>query len=507
MIRLAVILVVLLALGFVPLPGDPAAVTVGSKKFTESVIIGEMAAQLIEQTGTPARHYRQLGGTRLVYNALVGGEVDVYPEYTGTLTEEIFAGQDLATDEQLAAALARDGIRMSRPLGFNNTYGLGMLASRAEALGINTISDLLDHPDLALGFSNEFLDRQDGWPNLRQAYGLPQRNVRGMDHDLAYQQLEQQGLDVVDVYTTDARIRLLDLKVLADDRGFFPRYDAVLLYREQFEAEHPAAVASLLRLAGQIDEEAMLSANARAERDRVPEPQVAADFLAARLGVIAEVQSQSVASRIAEKTVEHLDLVRRSLIPAILVAVPIGIWASRRRIAGQVILSAVGLVQTIPALALLVMLMPVVAAAGLSSIGSGSATAIVALFLYSLLPIVRNTHAGLNGIAESHRESAAALGLPAWYRLLHVELPLASPSILAGIKTAAVINVGFATLGALVGAGGYGQPILTGIRLANTSLILQGAIPAAALALLVQGGFDVAERFIVPRGLRLSREQ
>jgi osmoprotectant transport system permease protein len=130
---------------------------------------------------------------------------------------------------------------------------------------------------------------------------------------------------------------------------------------------------------------------------------------------------------------------------------------------------------------------------------------IVALFLYSLLPIVRSTHAGLVGIAPELRDSAKALGLSAAARLGLVELPLASPSILAGIKTSAIINVGTATLGALIGAGGYGQPILTGIRLDDMRLILEGAVPAALMALAAQAVFELAERFLIPAGLRLGR--
>ncbi len=148
-----------------------------------------------------------------------------------------------------------------------------------------------------------------------------------------------------------------------------------------------------------------------------------------------------------------------------------------------------------PSLALLVFMIPL--------LGIGEAPAIVALFVYSLLPIVRNTHAGLRGIPASLREVATALGLGPGASLRAVELPLASPAILAGIKTSAVINVGTATLGALIGAGGYGQPILTGIRLDDLRLILEGAIPAALLALGVERIFDLVEKIVVPRGLRL----
>jgi osmoprotectant transport system permease protein len=192
--------------------------------------------------------------------------------------------------------------------------------------------------------------------------------------------------------------------------------------------------------------------------------------------------------------VSALALVAAALLAAIAVAIPLGVLAARWRGVGRAVLGVVGVVQTIPSLALLVFMIPV--------LGIGAAPAIAALFLYGLLPIVRNTHAGLTGIAPELRESALALGLPSWARLRLVELPLAAPAILAGVKTSAVITVGTATLGALIGAGGYGQPILTGIRLASVPLILEGAIPAAALALLAQGAFDLAERAVVPRGLR-----
>jgi osmoprotectant transport system permease protein len=151
--------------------------------------------------------------------------------------------------------------------------------------------------------------------------------------------------------------------------------------------------------------------------------------------------------------------------------------------------------QTLPALALLVFMIPL--------LGIGPGPAIAALFLYSLLPIMRNTYTGLTGIPNSLLESADALGLPSAARLRRVELPLAATSIMAGIKTAAVINIGTATLGALIGAGGYGQPILTGIRLDDTALILEGAIPAALLALIAQALLDGVEHWLVPRGMRV----
>jgi osmoprotectant transport system permease protein len=504
MIRLSAAIIVLLSLAFIPLSCQQPELVVGSKQFTESVILGELIALLAEDSNIPTTHFRELGGTQLVFQGLCNGDIDIYPEYTGTIAKEILAGRTIDSDAEMQAALQEQGVLMSRPLGFNNTYALGMKKSRAAELGIESVSDLLRHPKLRFGFSSEFMDREDGWRNLQRHYNLPQTEVKGLDHDLAYHQLRLDAIDVIDVYSTDAKITMFDLAVLEDDLAYFPRYDAVLLYRADLPTRHPQATRSILRLEESISQSAMTSANGRTELDRLSEGRVARDMLEQQFGVSHEFKEESVATRIWNLTIEHVNLVRKSLIPAIVIAVILGIVASRHRQFAQFILAVVGIIQTIPALALLVILMPPMAGLGLTSLGLGSATAVTALFLYSLLPIVRNTYEGLRGIPSEFQESAAALGLPPLFRLVKIELPLASRSILAGIKTAAVINVGFATLGALIGAGGFGQPIITGMRLNDTALILQGAIPAAILALLVQGGFEIAERYCVPRGLRLK---
>jgi osmoprotectant transport system permease protein len=470
-------------------------VRVGSKKFTESVVLGDLVAQLASDAGARAEHRRELGGSTVLWEALRRGDIDVYPEYTGTLRQELLGGRVPPDDASLRQALAAEGLRMSAPLGFNNTYALGMKEGEAERLNLRRISELREHPELRFGFSNEFMDRADGWPALRTRYGLPQRNVSGLDHDLAYRGLESGAMDVTDLYSTDAEIAAHGLRVLEDDLHHFPRYDAVLLYRADLAERAPRALASLLRLEGRLSEETMVALNARARLERVPEARVAADFLERELGVAVEVRGEGLAASIGRRTREHLFLVLVSLGAAIAVAVPLGVLAARFSRLGRVIVGLAGVLQTVPSLALLVFMIPL--------LGIGARPAIAALFLYSLLPMVRNTVAGLTGIPAEVRESAEALGLPRRVRLWRVELPMAAPSILAGIQTSAVINVGTATLGALIGAGGYGQPILTGIRLDDTGLILQGAVPAAVLALLVSGLFELVERWVVPRGLRL----
>ena len=475
-------------------PQDDRTIIVASKKFTESVVLGELLKGTIGAAGYQTEHRAELGGTRILWEALIRGDIDAYADYTGTLMLEILSSESIENMDQLSTALAGHGIAMSRPLGFNNTYALGMLAERAGKLGIRSVSNLIGHPELVFGFSNEFMDREDGWPGLMKSYGLPQDDVRGLDHALAYRGLADGALDVIDLYTTDAEIQRYDLLALTDDRGHFPEYRAVVLYRAVLDEEAPAAVKAIKRLEGSISERRMVAMNAAANLDRIPEAEIAARFLDETLSIHVQVETESRLHRILGRTGEHLILVAISLFFAIIIAIPLGIIAFRSPALGPTILGVVGVIYTIPSLALLVFMIPL--------FGIGAGPAMVALFLYSLLPIVRNTHAGLNEIPAAVRESAVALGLSERFRLRRIDLPMASGTILAGIKTAAVINIGTATLGALIGAGGYGQPILTGIRLDDTSLILEGAIPAALLAVAAQGLFGWADRLVVPKGLR-----
>ena len=475
-----------------------AQVTTASKSFTESVILGELLAATAEDVGVDAEHRAGLGGSGLVFQSLLDGNVDAYVEYTGTLTGELLAGENLADEDELRAYLAERGIVMTRPLGFNNTYAFGMLEARAAELGIETTSDLRDHPDLVVRMSSEFTERADGWPAVRDAYGLPQRDVGGMEHTLAYLAVSQGAADVTELYTTDAEIEKLDLRVLDDDRGFFPRYDAVILYRADLADRHPDVAAAWEALVGTIDEGAMASANARVVVDQASERQAAADLRATLAGgESVTLARRSVLADVWDRTLEHVRLVAVAMLLGVVTAVPLGILAAKSRSLGWLVLSAVGVVQTVPSLALLALLVTL-----LSRLGFWPA--VIALWLYSLLPMVRNTHAGLTGLPPAAVESARALGLSGWDRLTRVELPMALPSVLAGVKVSAVLTVGFATLGAFIDAGGYGQPIIAGLRRLDTPLILQGAVPAAALALLTQAVLAGVERLAVPRGMRAA---
>lgn len=470
-----------------------ADVVIGSKKFTESYVLAEIAKRTLTNAGIPAEHRQGMGGTIILWQALRGGQIDGYPEYTGTITQEILKRDDASSLEQIRESLARFGVGMTEPLGFNNTYALVMQRTKAQRLGVRTISDLQKYPELKIGLTHEFLDRQDGWRPLRERYALPQQNVVGIDHALGYAALANSSIDVKDAYSTDAKIEQNDLIVLEDNFQFFPKYEAVFLFRSSMQ---PNAIAALRRLEGTLDEKRMIRLNAEAERTKSYAQAGDLYFDTGAQPPSGHV-GESFPHKLARWTLRHLELAGFSLLLSVIVGIPLGIVASRGGPIGHSILGFASIVQTIPSLALLALLVP------LPFFGISVRTAIAALFLYGLLPIVRNTASGLQDIPRSLRESAVALGLSPMVRLWEINLPMASRSILSGIKTSAVINIGTATLAALIGAGGLGEPILSGLNLNDHVTILQGAIPAAVLALLVQWFFDLLDRVLIPKGLRI----
>ncbi len=473
--------------------GAVDTVVVGSKRFTESYILGEIVRQTLVAAGVPAEHKQGLGNTGILEQALASGSVDIYPEYTGTIVRELLKREGNPTLAELNAWLAPRGLKAAVPLGFNNTYALAVRESVAKRLGLVRISDLARLPPdaLRLGLSHEFQARADGWPALQRAYALPQAPGSALDHGLAYEAIKAAQVDLIDIYSTDAKVGRYGLRVLVDDRQFFPRYDAVLLMRQSVNVQ------PLQALAGRIDEPAMIAMNARAELDGQPFAEVARQFLAgppatASAPAAGDAARRSFMSRLFAPdlwrlTLQHLLLVFGSLAMATVVGVPLGVWAWQRPRWSGWVLGAVGVLQTIPSLALLAFLIALVGAIGF-------VPALLALFLYALLPIVRNTHAGLGGVPAGLAMAGQALGLTPPQVLRSVQLPLAMPLIWAGVKTAAIINVGTATMAAFIGAGGLGERIVSGLAVNDSATMLAGALPAAVLALLVQAGFDAIER-------------
>jgi osmoprotectant transport system permease protein len=472
---------------------------IGSKRFTESYILGEVLAQ----TAAPhakVEHLQGLGNTAIVLAALQAGRIDVYPEYLGTIDLEILKHTQAAPLEQIRRELAPLGLGVAVPLGFNNTYALAM---RGGPDGVQKLSDLAGRDQLRFGLSHEFIGRADGWPGLAARYGLKQR-PEGLDHGIAYEALMQQQVDVIDIYSTDAKIRQYGLRVLDDDRAYFPRYDAVLLYRLDAAQRFPAAWKAIGQLEGRISATDMIAMNAAAEIDGQSFSRVAREWLATHQPQAAGARSTAAPAPAATAardglmakifdhnlwrlTRQHLTLVLLAVALACVAGIPLGVLAASLPRLRQVVLGLTGVLQTVPSLALLALLIPLLGMIG-------TVPALVALVVYALLPIVRNTCTGLLQVPAGLKLAAQALGLRPRQRLLHIDLPLALPVILAGVKTAAVMSVGTATIAAFIGAGGYGERITIGLALNDNDMLLAGAIPAALLALLTQGAFELLER-------------
>jgi osmoprotectant transport system permease protein len=471
------------------------SIVVGSKIFTEGYVLGEIAAQTMEaaRPAVPVIRKLGMGSTGILFTSLNSGAIDVYSDYTGTLAEAILKNPQLRSVSDIRAALLKMGIVISEPLGFDNTYALAVREDFAQREGLHTISDLVRlNSTLKAGFSYEFMDRQDGYPGLAQRYrlGLDPARVNRMEHSLCYQAIDQRAVDVIDVYSTDAKIRKFHLRVLDDNLGYFPVYQAVWVARAAFVAKYPAQWRALRRWEGRIDAGTMQTLNAQADIDKRGVAEVAAGFRGSTM------RTDSVAAQIGRRTLEHLWLVGVSLAFSVLVGVPLGIVAVRHRRTGQFILTVSAITQTVPSLALLCFLIPV--------FGVGTKPALAALCLYSLLPVVLNTFTGIRGIDPQYLENARAFGLTPRQILIRIVLPLASPSLLTGIRTATIVSIGTATLAALVGAGGYGVPIVSGLSLNDVPTILTGAIPAALMAWLAHAAFNVLGKLVIPVPLQNS---
>ncbi len=492
-----------------------ATLTVGSKRFTESYVLAEIVRQTADKAGEATVTHRQgLGNTAILLGALKAGAIDIYPEYTGTIAREILKLESVPSLAELNSKLAPLGLAASVPLGFNNTYALAIPSELSRTKNITRLADLKSHPELRLGLSQEFIGRADGWPGLKKTYALPFETLRGLDHGLAYDAIAQGQVDVIDIYSTDAKIGKYQMTVLTDDAQYFPRYDAVLLHTSDLPARLPKSWAALMKLEGRINDDAMRRMNAAAELEQKSFEQVAREFLSAAPASALAEQSSAVKNLGETKTataghfwnklfgddlwrltLEHLALVFFSLAASVVVGVPLGILAARKRAAEAFILGATGVMQTIPSLALLAILIPVTGKIGI-------VPAFIALAIYALLPIVRNTHSGLTQISHGMKQAAASLGMTPRMVLKNIELPLARPTIMAGIKTSAVINVGTATIAAFIGAGGFGERIVTGLALNDNATLLAGAIPVAVMALMIEAAFNWGERRMIPQGLR-----
>jgi osmoprotectant transport system permease protein len=479
---------------------------IGSKRFTESYILSEIFGQLIVNSGSgPVTQKNGLGNTGILLSALTSGEIDLYPEYTGTISKEILKSDRLLSLEEMNSRLLPLGLEAGVLLGFSNSYALAIKKELAEKLDIRSISDLQKHPELVLGLSHEFIVRDDGWKGLSNHYQLKGISIRGLDHGIAYEAISKNQIDVIDAYTTDSKIIEYGLKTLADDKHFFPSYEALILFRKNVPSRFPEAWSTLMTLQNKITQTTMQELNSLAELQGKSFKEAASYFLqqgqknfsssekiqnkSTQLGFsITELIRNTFGNNFLQLLNQHLFLVFVSLGLAILIGVPLGVVCFYAAHIGQVILSMTAAIQTIPSLALLAFLISLFGVIG-------TVPAISALFLYGLLPIIQSTHAAMTEIPRSMRQAACALGLSQYDQLRYIELPIAFNVILSGVKVSAVLTVGNATLAAFVGAGGFGERIAQGLALNDTSMLLAGAIPSALLALLIQYIFVILQKF------------
>ena len=493
-------------------------VVVASKPFGESFLLAEMFAQLLESRGITVERRLGLGATQIAFQALRSGAIDVYPEYTGTGLVAVLNQTPEGTPEQVFRSVSRAfrerwGIRWLPPLGFENKYAIAVRPSSAESDSLLTLSDLAEvAPRYVGGFSPDFIGRADGLPGLEDAYGLRLRDVRSLLQAVKYEALALGEVDVIDGYSTDGLIDRFDLVVLTDDRDFFPPYQAAPVVGRNLWQGRPDAIRALSELAGTLDEELMRRLNRRVEVDGEELDAVARDALTEiglvggpAVRIISDARENETSlgvylwehrSRTLALTARHLLLVIVSLLAACLVAIPLGLILDKAQRRAEVVIRGVGLFQTIPSIALLAFMIPM--------LGIGVVPALVALFLYSLFPILRNTYTGIRDADPAAVDSARSLGMTNSQILRYIRFPLAVPVIMAGVRTAAVITVGTATLAAFIGAGGLGDPIVAGLALSDTQMILSGAIPAAVLAFLVDAGLGVLERVVTPAGLTIK---
>ncbi len=496
-------------------PTVPAAelgtVRVGAKNFTEQEILGELVAQLIERhTDLTVERRFGLGGTGICHSALVRDQIDIYVEYTGTALVDILEREvqrDRDTVFQTVARAYRENFDLEwlPPVGFNNTYALAIRAETAADHGWTSVSDLADAAGtLTAGFTSEFVTRPDGYPALQRAYALSFGRTMDMDPGLMYRALADGQVDLISAFATDGRIEAYALHLLVDDRGVFPPYDAAPVLRRDTLARHPEIRDALAPLAGTIDDAAMRKLNHDVDELRLPPSRVAREWIEARQDATAAVPQPDDPTTIVQvetfgqflarqrpalliKTLEHLRLTGIAMFISVLVGIPGGIIIHRHPRARGTLVALTETVQTIPSLAMLAFLFAVYGVLG-------TIPAITALVLYALLPIVVNTYTGLQEVSPAMVEAANSLGMSYTQRLRIVELPLALPVVIAGIRTSTVWTVGIATLSTYIGAGGLGDFISRGLARNDSRLTLLGAVPAAAMAIALSLGIRLVER-------------
>ena len=489
---------------------------IGSKIFTENILLAEMLALLLEEKHNfkIIRKFN-MGGTKLVFDSLKNKHIDIYPEYTGTGYAMLLKKSGETNPKKTYRIVKSEFLKKfqmvwSLPLGFENTYTLAVQAEDTRFQKFQSISQLKGHIALfRLGMGHEFVERKDGFDNFSKKYQLhfKKNQLVTMNSALMYSALNNKEVDMIMAYSTDGRIKAFNLKTLKDDKSFFPSYEAAYLTRQDVLETWPEVQAAFTDLENNINEKEIISLNNQVDQLDYGLSQTARNFLIQKKLLVDKAQKLQKVSLIdyyiSKKKyffkilIEHLVLIFVSLFFALCFSIPIGIWAVRNALVEKVVFSLVNTLQTVPSIALLGLLIPL--------LGIGFVPAVSALFLYSLLPLIRNTFEGIKNVDRIYIEASAGTGLSAWQILIFVQIPLALPVILAGMRISTVIVVGTATLAAFIGAGGLGDPIFRGIATLDSRLIFLGAVPACLLAIILDTGVAFVENLVISKGLKLEK--
>lgn len=492
-----IIIIIFTILFFNILPAYADSIKVGSKRFPESNLLAEMISQLIEnKTNLTVDRKFGLGSTSICFEAINSGNIDIYPEYTGTGLTAVLKEEIKSNDPQKVFDQVYKGFKEKYKLiwldslGFNNTYAIA-INKKIDAKNISDLEKLKD--SLHVAFSHEFINRDDGYKGLSKYYGFSFNDVKGMEHGLVYKSIQTGDIDLTDAYSTDGNLIKYNLVLLKDDKGFFPPYYAAPIIREEVLNDHPELKEVIGSL--KINDQEIIDLNYKVEVKGESFEQVAKNFLIDKKLIKGEKTDNAKELPVVRLLIDHIALTLIATSMSILIGLPLGIFISKYSSFASPVLSFAGVIQTFPSLAILGFMIPL--------FGIGKTPAIAALFLYGLLPIIRNTYTGITSIDPALKEAGKGMGMTPAQIMLNLELPLSVKIIMAGIRTAMVINIGTATLAAFIGAGGLGELIVTGLSLNDNETILWGAIPAAVLALVVDFLLARLERLLEPKGLKI----
>jgi osmoprotectant transport system substrate-binding protein len=464
--------------------GSAETIRVGAKNFTEQWIVGELYAQALERNGITVERRFNLSGSAIAHAALVAGEIDLYPEYTGTALAVVLKEQ--ARGEASDTVLARVRAHYQREIAATwltpSHIDNGNVLLMRPGTNIATLSELARiAPKLTIGLGTEFVDRDDGLPGLERVYGMKFGRIATFSAlALRYGALTERQVDVINGFATDWQIADGALVALADDRALFPPYQLAPVIRNAVLTPRLAAI--LDAVSTRLDTATMQRLNGLVERDRFEPAEVARAFLDG----VEPTRAGLPLAALGRAMLEHAALVLASLAVGLGVALPLALLAMRRPGMRAALLGVSALFYAVPSLALFALLLPVT--------GLGTVSAVIGLSLYAAMVLLRGLLGGLAALPQQLDEVATGLGLTPRQRFLRVTVPLLLPAFVASLRTALVAAIGLATIAAAIDAGGLGQVLLTGLAQRWPAKIALSAGAAVLLAIVADRALLLLER-------------